>query len=293
PSRELLALLLEWGTDPVRVNADAVLETNDGELLERFWNAGLDLTAEDRLAWSLSSPTSKPVCGWAKRHREEPRVARALSLALVQVVWNRKERAAHLLVWAGADPHQRVPILEWKSGGSGDDDQDDTYTAVEMAVDRGQGKLLKVLRPDPQVDDFARLYANVSDPETVDFLMRIKPPENWSAAVRRNVWWITSDSFDDRSDDHRWCLERIAHYGGRLTTLEPRQLNDLRRDILRMTRPERQRWLLNWLGNPRFCDPSVYEGLVRTPSMQTKIGELGLRTRLQMMRTARLPSRER
>jgi hypothetical protein len=37
-----------------------------------------------------------------------------------------------------------------------------------------QGKLPRILRPDQQVDDFARLYANVSDPETVDFLTRIK-----------------------------------------------------------------------------------------------------------------------
>jgi hypothetical protein len=142
------------------------------------------MTAEDRLAWALSSPTCKPVCGWAKRHRDDPRVARALTLALVQVVWDRKERAAHLLVWAGADPHRRVPILEWKRRGSDDDNEDDTYTAVEMAVDRAQGKLLKILRPDPHVDDFARLYANVCDPETVDYLMRIMPPKDWSDAMQ-------------------------------------------------------------------------------------------------------------
>jgi hypothetical protein len=164
-------------------------------------------TDEVRIEVAISAKSIR--CGWAKRRREHPRVARAL--ALVQVIWNRKERTAHMLVWAGADPHQRVAILEWKRHGSTEDeDDDDTYTAVEMAVYRGQGKLLRILWPDPQVDDFARLYANVSDPETVDLLMRIKAPEDWSAAVRRNVWWIPDDTFEDRSDDHRWCLERIA-----------------------------------------------------------------------------------
>jgi hypothetical protein len=290
-SRELLELFLTWGTDPARVDADTVLETNDVELIERFWTAGLDVTADDRLAWALSSPTTKPICGWSKRHREDPRVARALVLALVQVIWNRRERAAHLLVWAGADAHVRVPILEWKGAGSDNDDDEDTYTAVEMAVDRGQGKLLRILKPDPQVDDFGRLYANVCDPETVDFLMRIKAPEDWSAAIRRNVWWITYDAFDDRSDDNRWCLERIAHYGGRLTTMEPRRIQDLRRDILRKRHSDRQRWLLSWLGNPRFCDPSVYDGLISTPAMHSKIGQLGLRSRLDMMRAAHKASR--
>lgn len=98
----------------------------------------------------------------------------------------------------------------------------------------------------------------------------LEPPEDWSPAIRRNVWRITNDIFADRSDDNRWCLERIAHYGGRLTTLEPRQQNNLRRDILRMSLTDRQRWLLSWLGNPRFCDPSVYDGLMRTPAMQAK-----------------------
>jgi hypothetical protein len=294
-SRELLELLLAWGADPTRVDADAVLVTNDSELIERFWSAGLDLTADDCLAWALSSPTSKPVCGWAKRHREDPRVARALALALVQVIWNRKERATHLLVWAGADPHQRVAILEWKTRGATEEEdaaEHDTYTAVEMAVDRGQGKLLKVLKPDPQVDDFARLYVTVSDAETVDFLVRIKAPEDWSDAILRNVWWLTNDVFDDQADDRCACLERIAHHGGRLTTLEPSQLNDLRRDILRMKRQERQRWLLNWLGNPRVCEPSVYGGLTRTPAIQAKIAELGLRTRLKTLRAGRPPTRE-
>src|SRR5262245_31742783 len=149
-----------------------------------------------------------------------------------------------------------------------------------MAVDRAQGKLLTVLRPDPHVDDFARLYANVCDPETVDVLMRITPPNDWSDAIRWNAYWITNDTFDDRADEHRWCLERIAHYGGRLTVLEPGQISDLRREILRMTRPDPQRWLLNWLGNPRFSDFRVYDELARPPSMQAKIGELGLRTRV-------------
>jgi hypothetical protein len=288
-SRDLLDLLLDWGSDPLRVEPYEVLATNDSDLLERFWSAGLDLTADDQLAAYLASPTSKPVCGWARRHRADPRVARALALALVQVIWKGKERATHLLVWAGADPHQRVPLLEWKRSSSVDDeDEDDTDTAVEMAVSQGHGKLLRVLRPDPAVDDFARLYANVRDPDTVDFLMRLRPPEDWSAAIERNVGWITHDWLqDETANDHRWCLERIAHYRGRLTALETRRVRDLRRDILRMTHSDRQRWLLGWLGDPRFCDPRVYDNLVSTPGMQERIGQLGIKGRLQMLRMSR------
>jgi hypothetical protein len=58
-----------------------------------------------------------------------------------------------------------------------------------------------------------------------------------------------------------------------------------------MARTDRQRWLLDWLGNPRHCDPGIYDGLMRTPAMQAKISELKLRSRLQMMRAARAASR--
>ncbi len=291
-SRAMLELLLKWGADPARADVHAVLETNDIELIDRFWNAGLDITADDQLAGYLASPTSKPACGWAKRHKEDPRVARALALALVQVVWNRKARAAHLLVWAGADPHQRVPLLEWKSPGTSDED-DDTHTAVEVAVSQGQGKLLKILKPDPTVDDFATLYADVTDPDAVDFLMRLQPPRDWSPAIRRNVYWIANEFHAERAEEHRWCLERIAHHRGRLTTLEPRDVDGLRREIQRMAHAERQRWLLAWLGNPRFCEPKIFDALVRTPAMQAKLGELGLRTRLQAMRGSRGRAPER
>ena len=43
-----------------------------------------------------------------------------------------------------------------------------------------------------------------------------------------------------------------------------------------MTHPERQRWLLNWLSNPRNCDPRIYADLVQTAAMQAKLGELRL-----------------
>lgn len=292
-SPELLEMLLHWGCDPKSLDPEVALQTHNIALIERFREAGLDVTANDALARQLASPTSKPICGWAKRHRDEPKVARALALALVQVIWNRKERAAHLLVWAGADPHRKVPLLEWKQPADEEhgDEEEDVYSAVEMAVERGQGRLMKLLAPDPATDDFSRLYARVGEVETLDWLVRVRPPDDWSDTIRHNVYSITNEFFADRSDDPRWCLERISHHRGRLTSMEPQRVNHLRRDILRMRRTDAQRWLLNWLGDPRNCDPAIWDELVRTPSMQAKIGELGLRGRLQMMRARPSTSR--
>jgi hypothetical protein len=43
-----------------------------------------------------------------------------------------------------------------------------------------------------------------------------------------------------------------------------------------MIHPDRQRWLLNWLSNPRNCDSRIYEDLIQTPAMKAKLGELRL-----------------
>jgi hypothetical protein len=289
--RELLDLLAAWGGDPAAVRVREVLDTEDAGILDWFWDRGLDLTADEILAEVLAEFAIKPVCGWAKRHRDDPRVALALTVALSEVIWSdrreSRERAAHLLVWAGADPHLRVGLIRWRRRGL--DDEAERNSAVETAVFRGRHELLKLLKPDPALDDFARVYSNVCDPETVDILVRIRPPADWSEAIKHNVSYMVNDVWDSRAAEHRWCLERIAHHGGCLTNLGRRDLDDMRRAILATKRKEVQRWVLDWLSNPRYCDPALFDALVKPPNLQATLRELGLRTRLEMMRAHRLP----
>ena len=47
---DFLELLLAWGANPKEVDPDAVLETYQTDLMERFWQFGLDYTKEHRLA---------------------------------------------------------------------------------------------------------------------------------------------------------------------------------------------------------------------------------------------------
>jgi hypothetical protein len=273
---DLLELFLEWGADASRVDPETVLATYRTDLFDRFWAAGVDYTKDDCLARYVAKTTSnRPLYGWVRRHRDEPRIQRALALALVQAVWDGREKAVHLLRWAGADPHVKVPLLEWHDAKTPDEDED-LYTAVQMAVGHGGGKLLRVLPVDAQRDNLDELWAEVRDPDAVDHLMVAGPPSDWSRAILHNVYWITNDLFADRASENRWCLERIAHYGGRLTTIDRVNWASLRRDLSRMSRPEARRWLLHWLSNPRYCDPSIYGELVRTPRMQEILKEAGI-----------------
>jgi hypothetical protein len=268
---DLLELFLEWGADPSGVDADAVFATYRTDLFDRFWKAGVDFTRDDCLAKYLAKTTSnRPLYGWVKRHQDGPEIKRALALALVQAAWDGREKAVHLLLWAGADPHTRVPILEWHDPRTPDEDEE-LYSAVENAIGRGDGKLLRILRPDPERDDIDALWTRVQDPDAVDALMAIRPPGDWSQTILFNFYWITNEALSHREEEHRWCLERIAHHGGRLTSAEPNRLRDLRKNLLRMKQEGARRWLLHWLSDTRYCDPTIYAELVRTPAMRTLV----------------------
>ncbi|MGV8041494.1 MAG: hypothetical protein AB2L07_16010 [Thermoanaerobaculaceae bacterium] len=271
---DYVELLLAWGADPKAVEPTAVLDTYSLSLMERFWDLGLDLTAGRSLAYYLSESTrNKPAYGWAKRHNGDPRVARALALALGEAVWEEREKAVALLVWAGADPHRKVPSLRYST--EEDESEDDPSSAIELAVTFGHGKLLKYMVPDPALDDFDELYDSVCDPDALDRLFDIRPPRDWSRAIWRNIsrmgWW-----FSDRSRS-RACLERIfEHHWGRLTSLDLATCQDLRRTLLKLEYDYELAWILRTLAKPHYCDEGIFTELVRTPSIRQRMNRAGL-----------------
>jgi len=243
--------------------------------MKRFWEAGVDFTRDNCLASYLATSTrNKPAYGWAKRHSGDPRVAYQLALALGDAVSNNREKAVSLLLWAGADPHRKMPSLEWGSGIE-DDPDDDRQSAIEATVQMGHGKLLKHLRPDPAVDDFEELYAWVCDPDAVGHLTAQVPPSDWSKAIVRNVAklaWGFRDTWTNRA-----CLEFIFDkHGGRLVTLEHHECRDLRRDLLKWNDHYGLKWILRLLAKPRHCDPAIYTELTRTPAIRKRMTQLGL-----------------
>lgn len=104
---DLLDLLLDWGSDPHRVSLEDLFGTYRSDLMERFRDLGVDLTAHHELAYALAYHTrNKPLFGFAKRHLEhDPRMQIELNLALGHHAWKGNEKGVLLCLWAGADPH--------------------------------------------------------------------------------------------------------------------------------------------------------------------------------------------
>jgi len=266
-------LMLAWGADPEQADPYFILDTYQRTLMDRFWELGVDFSQDNTLASYLSEATrNKPAYGWARRHNSDPKIAYQLALALEDAVSEDREKAACLLLWAGADPRRKVPSLRWGSGVE-DDPDDDRQSAIECAVHSGHGHLLRHLKPDPKLDDIDELYTWVSDPVTLRHLAALQPPQDWSVTIVRNInMW----SYAWRDSHARECLRQIFEdQCGRLSTLDDEGCRELRRAMLKLGDYD-LKWLLRFLGRTNYCDRTIFLELIRTPSMKKRMVRIGL-----------------
>jgi hypothetical protein len=267
---ELFELLLAWGADPLRADVYEVLNTYDSELYERYWRLGMDFTRDHALARTLADQTSnRPAYGWARRHKDDERIARELAIALHLAIVENRERAVALLMWAGADPHRRAPDINWPH----EEEEGEQSTAIMLAVLYGHAQFLPLLKPNAAQDDFEQLWSYVSDPESIDYLAKIQPPKDFSAALIRNIQRAVAWYGDQAKAIE--CIEKLTlSNGARLNSVEPSTLAWLRRDILKSRDEHRCRWILRWMSYSETCEPAIYAELTRTPSMRAKINAL-------------------
>jgi hypothetical protein len=266
---EILELLLKWGADPVRVSAEEVVDTYRTDLIERFWQAGVDYTADSEVISYLAHTVNKPLYGWLRQHRSDQRVQDALDIALLEAVDRDEELPARLLLWAGANPHRKVPMLR-------DMGQPDAwmeaafYSSAEAAIAFGRHRLLDHLRIKemPELDDQA---ASAHDTWMLKKLVTLKPPWDWSPVILAFIRRFCSRYGSSSSWDAREALRFIASSGGKLTTVPPGELRYLRSHLLEVSSADDFNWLLKWLRNPKNCEAALFVELMRTPAVKRKL----------------------
>lgn len=267
--RHLLDLLWAWAVPVAGVDPEDVMSTYETDLLERFYQAGLDFTDRHALAYALAHTSNKPLFGFTRRHRgEHPTIQRDLDIALGHHIEQRHDKGISLCLWAGADPHQPVPDL-----GELRNSNPFELSAISRAVWKGTPPLVELLRPDPARDDVEDLYVWAQRPEILDVLHRIAPPASWSPIIIRHISrlsWPYAAAHDSLS-----CLIRIGELQGRLDTVDDAACRSLRRDLARLG-PDLMRRVMRWLGDPARCAPEVYQRLVATPAMQHRLRVAGI-----------------
>lgn len=263
-NRVFFDLLVAWGADLSVLEPSSILESGDAALMDRCYAAGVDFTKDHALARFVAEHSfNKAAYGWAKRHRDDPRIQQELTLGLVEAASNGRERAVALLMWAGADAHLRVQDLNWRGAPL---DEKDLASAIETALICGYGNLIPLLKPDPARADFDALWAWVCDEGALQYLANIQLPKDWSRAIVRTLQRLSYDWGDHTAA--KKCFERMVNeYGARLTTLGEEEAKDLRRTLARSKSPECHH-ALKLLQRSGACDPAIFAELTRTPSVK-------------------------
>ena len=268
--RDLLDLFLDWGADPRGMSLEALCDTYDSELYERFRSLGVDLTSGHAMASALGYHTgNKPLFGFAKRHRsEDPKIRADLDIALAHHAGEGNEKGVMLCLWAGADPHARVPYLRWGLG----EDEEDRDSAVYAACSGGHIAILERLRPDPALDDYEELYRSARNAETIELLVRSTLPADPSRVVTTQ---LAGSAWSFRSHRPIDTLRALFEAGVRWAAGPKEQIAAARAALLKTGDWTFER-LMKLLATDDYCSQEALTELARTQAMRKRMAKLGL-----------------
>lgn len=271
---DLLDLLLDWGADPRRVNLDVLFETYDSQLFERFRSLGIDLTEGHAVAYALGYHTSnKPLFGYARRHRlEDPRLQTALDMALARHAGEGNEKGVMLCLWAGADPHARVPSLSYMGFGIDEDDEDDRRSAIQEACSSGHAAILERLGLDLTRDDFEELFCSAANEKVIALLVRSALPRDSGRIVALQ---LARANWPFREHRPVEALRALFNAGVRWQASPTDEIAGARRDLLRCSDYVFAD-VMKLLATHDFCSREVLTELARTPSMRERMKRVGL-----------------
>ena len=182
---------------------------------------------------------------------------------------DNEELPIRLLLWAGADPHRKVPPPRCQ-GQPDAWDEDMVYSSASEAILSGRHELFAALHV-ATMPDLEGQHSLAHDSTTLKKLVAIRPPQAWSeviVAFVRHLWrpyGLTGSPFDVQD-----ALSFIASSGGRLTVALTEDIRDLRRVLLDLTDRQAFSWVLRWLDNPQHCDPGIYTEVTRTAALRRK-----------------------
>jgi len=269
---DIVDLLLKWGADPTRVQTCNVIDTYKTDLIDGFWRAGADYTTDPEFVVYLAHTVNKPLYGWLRRNRSDQRLQDALDVALLEAVMDDEELPVNLLLWAGADPHRRVPTAR-ELGRPNAWDEDNVFSSAEAAITFGRHGLFDVLRI-ASMPNLEAQGAHAHDSWTLKKLVALRPPGDWSPAILSFIRKLCPPWEPRSTSDARDALEFIGSSGGKLTTVPSNEKRYLRRGLLDLRNTEDFLWLLRWLKNEKHCEPAIYEDLTGTTSMREKFEAL-------------------
>jgi hypothetical protein len=258
---DLIELFLTWGSDYKRVSPETLFNSYDSRWFERFAALGYDLVKDHELSGFLGSHTSnRPLYGYVKRHRtEDPRLQQELDMGLARAIGANSEKAVHLCLWAGANPHA-IPER------NDEDDCNDLHSAIVTAVSYSSPDILALLPIDPALDDFDQLFECAGSAQTMRYLADIGLPSKWSQIILRHLQRLSW------REPTIGCLEMLFELGGRMADIHENAAKDIYRDIVRLNDSDFHK-LHRLMRKSEHCDPSFYALLFGSKRSKERINE--------------------
>ena len=258
---------------------DDLFDSYNSELMERFRNLGVNLTAGHEMAAALAYHTSnKPLFGFAKRHRtHDPKVQTELNIALGHHVSEENEKGVQLCLWAGADAHAPAHSLRFSDSYYSEDNECDEsdrfvgFSAIEEACRSGDVQILERLGPDPSRDNFDELYREAANSSIVELLARSALPKDMTSVLRSQIYWLVPFFGRPRST---YTLQSMFDAGGRWETSTTSEIGDIRRALLK-TSDLTFADVMKLLAKDDHCSPTILRDLAKTPTIRARMKRVG------------------
>src|SRR5439155_18224986 len=163
----------------------------------------------------------------------------------------------------------------WRGSTEADGEQDQDaelgLSAIYEACLRGNVTILKRLGPDPERDDFDRLYQAASSGAVIDLLAKQALPQNIGAVIQHHLWWATFDHGEWRSIE---ALRHLFHIGVRWTQSSADEIAGFRRSLLNASDTTFVD-LMKLMATEDYCSAELLKELARTPAVQARMKKVG------------------
>lgn len=269
---DLVELLAKYGADSRDITFDEVICTRTPPLIRWFIDHGIDLETGYPIAEAFRYRHQEFLGIYMGLRDRIPTARKQAAMALRCHCKAGNMKWVSLLLWAGADPRERVPDLE-------DSPLDESVgTALEDAVAYSKIEVIRKIKIDPEKDDLTDLLGHCwscDEPEIVRMLLELGADPNGGSGetapmellVSNFVWSLDGALYRRNPDRAVECIEVAASFGGRWKPEKSYSFRYFRRAI-GQTKPYSIIQYLQRIVKSGAIEQDIFCELMKTPRMK-------------------------
>ncbi len=270
---DLVELVVTYGADPRVIGFEDVIWSRHPAIIRWFCDKGLDMEEGYPIAYAFKNRHREFLGIYMGLRDRVPSARKQAAMALRVHCRKANMKWVSLLLWAGADPREEVPDIDWEPP------EDHMGSALADAVTYSKIEVVRKIRIDPKKDDVTALLGKCwmcSDPELVQLLLQAGANPNGGGDEEYSPMQELIRNYEHTLDTTFWnrnpepaiqCLELAASFGGRWRPKNTYQFSTLRRAISR-TQSYSVASHLKRIVKSGAIDQDVFQELMKTARMK-------------------------